>query len=570
MSPPPPYPKTRDLGPGRAEAAPPPRGAPDPPAPPLGEPALGTGDWGAGKKNAAPKTRGPPRPPRRRSAARRLLAARDYGCSFHTQHAGLGTRGTGRPALAPRRHSRGGGLGSAPRSQAPGRGGAHRFVLPARAAGGTQIRTSAQAGGEDSDLHPLLRPLGRRRSAPPAQAAEGTRIRAPSSGGRGPTPAPLVWEGRIWLAPPARAKADEGHRAARPLPRPRGPGPARRRLPRCSSARSPRSGAPGTFLPPPQPPPSPSPAGPVPHSPRARCPSSWCRGREGARRAAGAALRSPSPAIPSPLEIPAIEESPVRARPPPPPARRSSPGVASAAPPPRGSSAKWPEEAAAAAAAAPARPTPGEAGEGEAGRGCGRGRGAPGGGLGLTARARARAPPPPPAHLPAGRPRPGLRRRGSRRTPRAGGIGSPAASPRRPLISHQRPHFVLSEPALAFERGRPVITGALPRPGAAPPRRAPVWTEGLFPAAVRADQGSLGMRLSHGPAALHGGSEAWYGGACAGYRGSVEATSDPAALRGWGRNPGAHNQGFLISGTGVPNLFGQETLRREVALRLSG
>lgn len=190
---------------------------------------------------------------------------------------------------------------------------------------------------------PFLRPLGTRTNSP--------RLRRTSRS-----------------APPARAKADEGHgdpasspgrgdpderalasarqRGPRPLPRPRG-----------NAAHAPHL-----------------PAGPDPHSPRARYPSSWCWGREGALRAAGAALWSPTPAIPLPPEIPATAESPEFARPP--PARSSLPGVSSAAPPPRRSTAKWPEEAAAAAAAAPARPTPGERGRGGRGGAAGAGRGA--------------------------------------------------------------------------------------------------------------------------------------------------------------------------------------------------
>lgn len=66
------HPKIQGLRPGRAEAAPPPRGAPPP-----GGTALGSRGWGARTNNAAGKIRGPPRPPRSWSAARRLLAPRD-------------------------------------------------------------------------------------------------------------------------------------------------------------------------------------------------------------------------------------------------------------------------------------------------------------------------------------------------------------------------------------------------------------------------------------------------------------------------------------------------------------
>lgn len=169
--------------------------------------------------------------------------------------------------------------------------------------------------------------------------AAGTPTRAPSSGRRGdshPLPAP---GSRV----PLGRRPTRGTRPRAAL-RPRGPRP-RAIASRPGPARVPCPGAPGTV---------PAARGPGPHLPRARCPSSWCRGREGARRAAGAAPRSPSPAIPSPLELPAVEESPGPRR------RRllrlTAPRrVPSAAPPPGRSSAKWPEEAAAPAAAAPAR-----------------------------------------------------------------------------------------------------------------------------------------------------------------------------------------------------------------------
>lgn len=49
----------------------------------------------------------------------------------------------------------------------------------------------------------------------PRSGRRGTQMRAPRSSSRGPTPAPRTSEGRIWLAPLARAKADERH----PVPR---------------------------------------------------------------------------------------------------------------------------------------------------------------------------------------------------------------------------------------------------------------------------------------------------------------------------------------------------------------
>lgn len=122
--------------------------------------------------------------------------------------------------------------------------------------------------------------------------------------------------------------------------------------------------------------------GPAPHSPKARCPSSWCRDREGAPL-------PPSPAIAKPLRT--LRMRKVR-RPSFPPARASSsPG----SPPlvsPRG--AKWPKEAAATAAARP--PRTGAEGRGGAGRKAGRG------GAGLTVRVYRPAPRLPLAGLPGG------------------------------------------------------------------------------------------------------------------------------------------------------------------------
>lgn len=267
--------------------------------------------------------------------------------------------------------------------------GGPRFAPPPQAAGGDQIRTRYSGRRGAPQLRPLLRPRGGPGSVPPPPAAKDPhQLPSPRKGESGLHL--LLWPRPTRGTQPRVSSAGRGDPDQRAIASHRG-----------SLARASCPGAPGTF-------PPTSPAGPAPHSPRARCPSSWCRGREGARRATGAALRSPSPAIPSPLEIPEIEESPVRARPPPPLARRSSPWVSSAAPPPRRSSAKWPEEAPPRPPQRPpARPTPGERGEGEAREGEAReGRCRAGGGAGLTARARARpapAPGPPSSGAPSGR-----------------------------------------------------------------------------------------------------------------------------------------------------------------------
>lgn len=130
-------------------------------------------------------------------------------------------------------------------TQAPGLGGGTGPCPLARAAG-------------DSDPRPQIRPPRSPRSAPPPPAAGGTRIRAPSSGGQVLRPAPLASEGRIWLAPPTWAEADEGHPGPplRLLRRPRGPRPARHRLHRGSPARAPPDQARQA--------PSPQPGGPGP------------------------------------------------------------------------------------------------------------------------------------------------------------------------------------------------------------------------------------------------------------------------------------------------------------------
>lgn len=50
----------------------------------------------------------------------------------------------------------------------------------------------------------------------------------------------------------------------------------------------------------------------------------------------------------------------------------------------------------------------------------------------------------------------------------------------------------------------------------------------------------------------------------------VEAKSDQAALSGWGRNAGLTSRDFRSLKPVVPNLFSQETLRREITLPLRG
>lgn len=223
-------------------------------------------------QDPGPAPPGPPRPPEERPTLPHLheeKAAEDLGSGRRTPNAALKIPGPPRPHwVGPRRIGYSlRGIKALPNTHRWPRGAEERESRP-------RLRLRPRG---DPDPNPLLGPPGTHPSAPHLRRANLARTSCSSQGRReAPVPAPT--------------------------PRPPGPRPARGRLHPGSPARAPRPGAPGTF---------PSiPAGPAPHSPRARCPSSWCRGREGARRAAGAALQSPSQAIPSPLEIPAIEESP--------------------------------------------------------------------------------------------------------------------------------------------------------------------------------------------------------------------------------------------------------------------
>lgn len=379
-------PPTQDLVPSPVEAVPLRGAAPDRPAPPCRENSPKNSGMGALVNNADSKTGGPPRP--HRAGPRRT-----------------GYSPPGIKALPSARRWPLGAGGTQTRASCSGRRGTQ-----------TQDPYSGRRGYPD--LRPLPRPPGALSPAPPAQAAGGTQPRARCSPLRPPggshTSSPRL--GRANLARTScsgqgpRGAPDPclGQAAGTPtpasLPPPRQPGP--RPLPRRAR-----------HLPP-------QPAGPAPHSPRARCPSSWCRGREGARRAAGAALRSPSLAIPSPLEIPAIEESPG------PHGRRllriANPRLGSpqrlllrVSPQQNGPRKQQPRQPQRPPARHPESDGRGRGGEGGAAGGAGPHTG---GGAGLTARARA---PRPPAHPPPRRSLPGSHRPRGRKDSGGGGGSRP-------------------------------------------------------------------------------------------------------------------------------------------------
>lgn len=392
----------------------------------------------------------------------------------------------------------------------------------------------------ESCRRPPLRPQGHP-DARPALEQQGTHTSAPHLRRANLARTPCSSQGRREAPGPALP------------PRPRGPRPARGRPHPGSRARAPSPGAPGTF---PR-----RPAGPAPHSPRARCPSSWCRGREGARRAAGAALRSRSPAIPSPLEIPAIEESPCPRR------RRllrlAAPRLGSprrlllpVSPQQNGPRKQQPRS--------PQRP-PALHRESE-GRGRGRGgRGGRGGaarrGRGRPDSSRTRAPRPRPRpSLPPGALRPARVARGSGRPRReVGGLpgpGTPGLPP--PGFVHYycllaATLLLLGQPP-AFERSRPLLLRVLCRG-----LRLLPCVEGRFgfkdntfpwqpftPTRVRSGW-SLPLAWEpwrpEEPCSL----ARWEWGLgvgrclCCTER-DVEAKSDPAASSGQGRDPGARNR----------------------------